>query len=479
MEQVFGAKGREMMEEKLKEACGVIGIYSDMEDPALGKTLYYGLFALQHRGQESAGIAVSTGNGIDYHKDLGLVSEVFTEKILDRLSGRIGIGHVRYSTTGSNSLNNAQPLVVRYKNGYLAVAHNGNLVNAYELRYELEQSGAVFQTTVDSEIIAFLIAREASKDIDEAIKGCMDRIKGAYALVIMTENSLIGVRDPNGFRPLCLGKYNGSYVLASESCAFDTIGAEFIRDVEPGEIVVINRYGVKSVKYKCQEKNSLCIFEFVYFARPDSTIDGINVYKARWESGRILALEHPADADLVVGVPDSGTVAAMGYSAQSGIPFGFGLIKNRYIGRTFIQPSQKLRSLGVMLKLNALKSEVKGKRLVLVDDSIVRGTTSGQIIKMLKDAGAKEVHVRVSSPPVTHSCYFGIDTSSQKELIAATHNVEEIRKYIGADSLGFLSLDGLIKSTGCNREKFCTACFSGEYPLKVQGERRKYLFEKC
>jgi amidophosphoribosyltransferase len=479
MEQIFGAKGRGIMEEKFKEACGVIGIYSEMEDPGLGRTLYYGLYALQHRGQESAGIAVSSGNGIDYHKDLGLVSEVFTERVLDRLSGHIGIGHVRYSTTGSNSLSNAQPLVVRYKNGYLAVAHNGNLVNAYELRYELEQKGAVFQTTVDSEIIAFLIAREASKDIVEAIKGCMDRIKGAYALVIMTENSLIGVRDSNGFRPLCLGKYNGSYVLASESCAFDTIGAEFIRDVEPGEIVVINRNGVKSVKYRSQEENSLCIFEFVYFARPDSTIDGINVYRARWESGRILALEHPADADLVVGVPDSGTVAAMGYSAQSGIPFGFGLIKNRYIGRTFIQPSQKLRSLGVMLKLNALKSEVKGKRLVLVDDSIVRGTTSGQIIKMLKDAGAKEVHVRVSSPPVTHSCYFGIDTSSQKELIAATHNVEEIRKYIGADSLGFLSLDGLIKSTGYSREKFCTACFSGEYPLKVPGERKKYLFEKC
>lgn len=479
MEQILGAKGSWMMGEKLKEACGIIGIYSDREDPSIGKTLYYGLYALQHRGQESAGIAVSFGKGINYHKGLGLVSEVFDERILDSLSGHIALGHVRYSTTGSNTLNNTQPLVVKYKNGFLAVAHNGNLVNAYEIRRELEHDGAVFQTTVDSEIIAFLIAKEASGDIIEAIKGCMDRIKGAYALAIMTEDSLIGVRDPYGLRPLCLGKYNGSYILASESCAFDTIGAEFIRDVKPGEIVIINRDGIKNVKYESQGLSSLCIFEFVYFARPDSTIDGINVYKARWESGRNLALEHPAEADLVIGVPDSGTVAAMGFAAQSGIPFGLGLIKNRYIGRTFIQPSQRLRSLGVMLKLNALKSEVKGKRLVLVDDSIVRGTTSGQIIKMLKDAGAKEVHVRVSSPPVAYSCYFGIDTSSRKELIAATHDVEEIRKYIGADSLRFLSLDGLIKSTGCGSGKFCTACFSGEYPVKVPGEGKKYLFEKC
>lgn len=479
MEQISGEKGRGLMDEKLKEACGVIGIYSGAEDPSLGRTIYYGLYALQHRGQESAGIAVSSGSGIDYHKDLGLVSEIFSEKVLDRLSGRIGIGHVRYSTTGFNNLSNAQPLVVRYKNGYLAVAHNGNLVNAHELRYELEESGAVFQTTADSEIIAFLIAREASNDVVEAIKGCVNKIKGAYSLVMMTEESLIGVRDPNGFRPLALGKYNGSYVLASESCAFDTLGVEFVRDVEPGEIVVIDMSGVKSIRYRCGGKRSLCIFEFVYFARPDSTVDGINVYRARLESGRNLAKEHPADADLVVGVPDSGTVAAMGYSAQSGIPFGFGLIKNRYIGRTFIQPSQKLRKLGVMLKLNALKAEVKGKRLVLVDDSIVRGTTSSQIIRMLKEAGAKEVHVRISSPPVTHSCYFGIDTSSRKELIAASYGVEEIRKYIGADSLGFLSLEGLIKSTGCGREKFCTACFSGEYPLKVPGEGKKYLFEKC
>ncbi|ADL08250.1 amidophosphoribosyltransferase [Thermosediminibacter oceani DSM 16646] len=467
-----------MMEDKLKEACGVFGIYSDHEDPAIGRTVYYGLYALQHRGQESAGIAVSSGKGISCHRGLGLVSEVFSEKILDSLSGYIAIGHVRYSTTGANTLNNAQPLVVKYGKGALAVAHNGNLVNATDIRRELEESGAVFQSTVDSEVIAFLIAGEASGDLIRAVKGCMDRIRGSYALAIMTEDSLIGVRDPHGLRPLGLGRYNGSYIISSESCAFDTIGAEFVRDIEPGEIVIINRDGLRSVRYEGPARRSLCIFEFVYFARPDSTIDGVNVHTARWEAGKNLAVEHPADADLVISVPDSGNVAAMGFAAASGIPFGFGLIKNRYIGRTFIQPSQRLRNLGVRLKLSALKDVIKGKRLVLVDDSIVRGTTSGQIVRMLKDAGAKEVHVRVSSPPIGFSCYFGIDTSSRRELIAASYTVDEIRKFIGADSLGYLSLEGLIKSTGLGADNLCTGCFSGDYPLQVPGEGKKYLFEK-
>ncbi|RKL63958.1 amidophosphoribosyltransferase [Thermoanaerobacteraceae bacterium SP2] len=466
------------MDDKLKEACGVFGIYSSHEDSALSRTVYYGLYALQHRGQESAGIAATSGKGIDYHKGLGLVSEVFDDGILDKLKGHIAIGHVRYSTTGSNTLINAQPLVVKYKNGSLAVAHNGNLVNALEIRKELEEDGAIFQTTVDSEVIAFLIAREPSGDIVKAARSCMKKIKGSYALIIMTEDSLIGIRDPKGIRPLCLGKYNGSHVLASETCALDTVGAEFIRDIEPGEIVIINKDGVRSIMTKNEPGSSLCIFEFVYFARPDSTIDGINIHMSRWEAGRQLALEHPADADLVIGVPDSGTVSAMGYAETSGIPFGIGLIKNRYIGRTFIQPSQESRVLGVKLKLNAMKEVIKGKRLVMVDDSIVRGTTSGQIVKMLKDAGAKEVHVRISSPPIKYSCYFGIDTSTQKELIGARQQVEEIRKFIGADSLGYLSLEGLLKSTGLPAGKFCNGCFCGTYPMEVPQEGKKYLFEK-
>ncbi len=468
-----------IMDDKLKEACGILGIYSDRIDPHLSRTVYYGLYALQHRGQESAGIAVTSGEGINYHKGLGLVSEVFNDNILDNLKGHIAVGHVRYSTTGSNTLINSQPLVVKYKKGALAVAHNGNLVNAKEIRRELEEDGAVFQTTVDSEVIAFLIAREPSGDIVNAARACMEKIRGSYALVIMTEDSLIGIRDPRGIRPLCLGKYNGCYVLSSETCALDTIGAEFIRDLEPGEIVVINEKGMRSIKTSNNPTYSLCIFEFVYFARPDSTIDGSNIHLARWEAGKQLALEHPADADLVIGVPDSGTVSAMGYAEASGIPFGIGLIKNRYIGRTFIQPSQASRVIGVKLKLNAVKEVIRGKRLVMVDDSIVRGTTSGQIVKMLKDAGAREVHVRISSPPVRYSCYFGIDTSSQKELIGARQQVEEIRKFIGADSLGYLSLEGLIKSTGLPAERFCTGCFCGVYPVEVPREGKKYLFEKC
>ncbi|MCG1012816.1 amidophosphoribosyltransferase [Tepidanaerobacter sp. GT38] len=464
---------------KFKEACGVIGIYGNKEDEALGRSIYYGLYALQHRGQESAGIAVTSGSGIKYHKAMGLVSEAFNDEILDNLSGYIGVGHVRYCTNEANTLINAQPLVVRYKNGYLAVAHNGNLINAPELRKELEEQGVAFQTEIDSEVIAFLIARQHSEDISKAVEKCMDKLKGSYALVIMTEDTLIGMRDPYGIRPLCLGKQKDSYVLASESCALDTIDAQFIRDIEPGEIVVINKDGIRSIK-KSQAGLSYasCIFEFVYFARPDSTIDGRSVYMARLQAGRLLAEEQPVDADLVIGVPDSGTVSALGYAAAAGIPFDIGLIKNRYVGRTFIKPTRSSRAIGVKLKLNAVREVVKGKRLVMVDDSIVRGTTSGLIVNLLREAGAKEVHVRVSSPPVVHSCYFGIDTSTRKELIGAQRNIEEIREHIGADSLGYLSLHGLIKATGLPAEKFCSGCFTGKYPLDVPRERKRYVFEK-
>ncbi|HHY04953.1 MAG TPA: amidophosphoribosyltransferase [Thermoanaerobacterales bacterium] len=468
----------EVNDDKLKEACGVLGIYNSCEDAGLGRTAYYGLYALQHRGQESAGIAVTSGNGIKYHKDMGLVSEVFNDEIIDGLCGKIAIGHVRYSTSGSSTLINAQPLVVKYKKGSLAVAHNGNLINAAEVKQELEEQGAVFQTTVDSEVIAFLIAREQSEDISKAAIECAKKIKGSYAIVMMTENELVGMRDPKGIRPLSIGKLNGSYVIASESCAFDTIGAEFIRDVEPGEIVIVNEDGLKSFKFNDDNISSLCIFEFVYFARPDSRIEGKSVHMARMEAGRQLAKESPVEADLVIGVPDSGTVSAMGYAEASGLPFGIGLIKNRYIGRTFIQPSQESRIIGVKLKLNVVKDVIKDKRVVMVDDSIVRGTTSGQIVRLLKESGAKQVHVRVSSPPIMHSCYFGIDTSARKELIGARQKVDEIRQHIGADSLNYLSLEGLIKSTGISEQKFCSGCFCGKYPLEIPMESKEHLFEK-
>lgn len=460
----------------IKEACGLLGIYSSQPDESIARTVYYGLFALQHRGQESAGIAVSDTRSIKYHKGIGLVSEIFSEEDLEDLKGKIAIGHVRYSTTGSNCLSNAQPLVVKYHSGELAIAHNGNLVNAYELRNDLEQNGAMFHTTTDSEVIAALIAR-SRKPLIEAVTECMEKIRGAYSLLLMSKDKLIAIRDSNGFRPLCIGSYNGSYVVASENVAFDTIGAAFLRDIEPGEIVVFDENGISSHKVITSRK-SLCVFEFVYFARPDSVIDKVSVYQTRWKAGAILAREHPVDADLVVAVPDSGNVAAIGFSDTSHIPMGMGLIKNRYIGRTFIQPSQRIRNLGVRLKLNPLKDLINGKRIVLVDDSIVRGTTMGQIVKMLKDSGAKQVHVRISSPPITHSCYFGIDTSTRRELIASCHDVESIRKLLDADSLGYLSIDGLIESIGMKEKDLCIACFTGEYPMQIPREGRKYLFEK-
>jgi amidophosphoribosyltransferase len=403
----------EIDSDKLKEECGVAGIYYNDISKDAAKSLYYCLYALQHRGQESAGIAVTDGNNTVSHKEMGLVPEVFNEEILKRLKGSKGIGHVRYSTTGDSCVTNAQPLTVRYRGGSIALAHNGNLVNTEELKSRLEEDGTVFQTTIDSEVIANLIARFSGDGIIHAIERTMDMIKGSYTLVLMTEDSLIGIRDPYGLRPLCIGKLQDGYVLASESCALDVIEAEFIRDVEPGEIIIIDHTGLSSKKVPIRNRRASCIFEYIYFARPDSVIDGISVYAARKNAGKILATEHPADADLVIAVPDTSIPAAIGYAEASGIPFGEGLIKNRYVGRTFIQPKQELRETAVRLKLNSLKSNVFGKRIVMIDDSIVRGTTGKQIVNSLRMAGAKEVHLRISSPPVTYGCHFGIDTPTE------------------------------------------------------------------
>lgn len=460
---------------KLKEECGVFGIFNnDKFDVA--RLTYHGLYALQHRGQESAGIAVNDEGTIVQHKDMGLVPEIFNEVVLNHLKGRIAIGHVRYSTTGASMRENAQPMVVKYKIGQLALAHNGNLVNAAELRTRMEENGAIFQTTSDTEVIANLISRYrvSSDNIEGTLAKVMKAIKGSYALVIVTPKRLIGIRDPHGIRPLCIGLLGNSYVLASESCALDSVGAEFVRDVNPGEIVFIGEDGLTSVQTEAAECSRLCIFEFVYFARPDSMIDGASVHQARIEAGRRLAIEHPVDADIVIGAPDGGLNAALGFSRESGIPYGQGLLKNRYVGRTFIQPEQGQRETGVRIKFNAMKSEVAGKRVIMVDDSIVRGTTTRRIVQMLKDAGAKEVHMRVSSPPYKYPCYFGIDITSSTQLVASKHSVEEIKKMIGADSLGYLSLDGLLKTPVGARCGFCTACFNCNYPMDVPEEGDKF-----
>lgn len=461
--------------DKPKEECGVFGIYSKGNlDTA--RLTYYALYALQHRGQESAGIAVNNGGTLLFHKDMGLVPEIFNEKILNSLKGKIAIGHVRYSTTGASSRENSQPMVIKYKNGQMAMAHNGNLVNAAKIREKLEEKGIIFQSTIDSEVILNLISRFrlTSNNIEEAIVKVMKEIKGAYSLVILTPNKLIGIRDPHGIRPLCIGRIDDSYVLASETCALDAVDAEYVRDVNPGEIIVIEESGMTSIQTEVPEKTALCIFEYIYFARPDSYIDGVSVHRARIEAGRRLAREHPVEADLVFGVPDSGVSAALGYSMESGIPYDLGLIKNKYIGRTFIQPEQGQRESGVKIKLNALKEAVNGKRVVMIDDSIVRGTTSKRLVQILRDAGAKEVHMRISSPPYMYPCFFGVDTSSRSQLIAAECSVEEIRKMTGADSLGYLSLEGLLKTPVGAKCGFCTGCFTGKYPMEVPKDASKY-----
>ena len=468
--------------DKLKEECGVFGIYSREDDVALNT--YLGLYALQHRGQESAGIAITDGSWMDVHRGMGLVNEVFRHQLPHMDGQYIAIGHVRYSTTGSSLLANTQPLMVNYSGGKISLAHNGNLTNAHEIRAELEDCGTVFFFFFDSEVFVNLIARSRKQCVEDKIVESLNKIKGAYCLTIMTEDKLIGARDPQGFRPLCLGKLDSGYVLSSESCALDTIGAEFVRDIEPGEMVVIDDNGVKSIMFAENIAKAACVFEYIYFARPDSVIDGQSVHAARFEMGKMLARESKFTGDIVISVPDSGTTAAIGFSAESGIPFCEGLMKNRYIGRTFIQPSQKKRDNSVKLKLNAVKSVVEGKSVIMVDDSIVRGTTSGKIVKMLKAAGATAVHMCISSPPIIYPCYYGIDTSIRKELIAATKTVEEIREYIGADSLHFLSIDGLMKSVNkINSDDLCFACFNSDYrggtPCEEDGnDSAKYMFEK-
>ena len=459
--------------DKLKEECGVFGVY-DFDGHDVASTIYYGLLALQHRGQESCGIAVSDTNGpkgkVLSSKDMGLVNEAFTPEQLEKLKGDIGVGHVRYSTAGGSTRENAQPLVLNYVKGTLGLAHNGNLINAPELRRELEYTGAIFQTTIDSEVIAYHIARERlnSKSVEEAVGRAMTKIKGAYSLVVMSPRKLIGARDPYGFKPLCIGKRDNAYFLSSETCALDTVGAEFVRDVLPGEIVTISpEKGIESdiTHVLKPAETARCIFEYIYFARPDSFIDGVSVYDSRILAGKFLAMDSPVDADLVIGVPESGNCAAMGYSMQSGIPYGMGFVKNAYVGRTFIKPTQEERENSVRIKLNILEPAVRGKRIVLVDDSIVRGTTMKNLIRMLKKAGAKEVHVRVSSPPFLFPCYFGTDVPSNKQLIASSHSVEEICREIGADSLGYMPVEDLEEMAG--GLPLCTACFTGNYPMDV------------
>jgi len=457
------------------ESCGIFGVYAPKED--VSRLTFFALFALQHRGQESSGIATTGGNGIWVHTGMGLVSHVFDEAALSQLPGTIAIGHNRYSTMGSSQLANTQPIVVEGAAGKIAVAHNGNLVNAEVLHQELSEQGYRFSTTTDSEVIANLIIASPGRTWTERIRHAMHRLQGAYSLVILTNNSLIGVRDPFGVRPLCLGKLDNGWVLASESCALDHIGTSFLREVEPGEIVIIDSKGIKSFQGVKPERNALCVFEYIYFARPDSTIGGQLLYRTREAMGKRLAQEYPVEADMVIGVPDSATIAGISYARESGIPFTEGLLKNRYVGRTFIEPDQRIRELGVRLKFNPLREILAGKRLVVLDDSIVRGTTTPRVIALLRKAGAKEIHMRVCSPPIRYPCFFGVDMATRWELIAARKSIPEIREFIGADSLGYLSLEGLIEAVGLPKETLCLACLTGDYPIPVQLEMDKLALE--
>lgn len=469
--------------DELHEECGVFGMY-DFDGNDVASTIYYGLFALQHRGQESCGIAVSETNGpkgkVTSYKGMGLVNEVFTQENLESMKGDIGVGHVRYSTAGASTRENAQPLVLNYVKGTLALAHNGNLINAAELRHDLEYTGAIFQTTIDSEVIAYHIARERlnCKTVEEAVGRAIKKIKGAFSLVVMSPRKLIGARDPFGFKPLCIGKRDNAYILASETCALDTIGAEYVRDVLPGEIVTITPEGIRSDTSLClpKEQEARCIFEYIYFARPDSHIDGVSVYGSRIKAGRFLAMDSPVEADLVVGVPESGNAAALGYAMESGIPYGTAFVKNGYVGRTFIKPKQSNRESSVKVKLNVLEESVRGKRVIMIDDSIVRGTTSDRIVRMLREAGATEVHVRISSPPFLWPCYFGTDIPEREQLIAYNRTIEEIRDIIGADSLGYLGIDRL--SEMAEGLPICKGCFTGEYPMEPPKEDIRGDYER-
>ena len=472
------------LSDDLHEECGVFGMY-DFDRHDVASSIYYGLFALQHRGQESCGIAVSDTYGpkgkVTSYKGMGLANEVFTSDHLEKLKGDIGVGHVRYSTAGASTIENAQPLVLNYVKGTLALAHNGNLINAKELRHDLEYTGAIFQTTIDSEVIAYHIARERLNvgTVEEAVQRAAAKMKGAYSLVVMSPRKLIGARDPFGFKPLCIGKRDNSYIITSETCALDTIGAEFVRDVEPGEVVTITpEGGIQSDKTNAipKEQEARCIFEYIYFARPDSRFEGISVYASRIKAGGFLAQDSPVEADLVVGVPESGNPAAQGYAMASGIPYGTAFIKNGYVGRTFIKPKQSSRESSVRVKLNVLRESVKGKRVIMIDDSIVRGTTSGRIVSMLREAGAKEVHVRISSPPFLWPCYFGTDIPAREQLIAYNKTIEQIREEIGADSLGYLKLERLEELV--DGLPICKGCFTGNYPMEPPKEDIRGEYEK-
>ncbi len=469
------------MNKEIREECGVFGVFSNHKND-VASSVYYGLYALQHRGQESCGIVVNDDGVFTAYKDKGLVSDVFQPRILKELGeGNMAVGHVRYGATGSDPRLNAQPMVINHIKGKMAIAHNGSLVNSRKLRQELELNGSIFHTTSDTEVISYIITKErlTSPSIEQAVNKAMDKIKGAYSLVIMSPSKMIAARDENGFRPLCYGVCkDGTYVVASETCALDSVGAEFVRDVQPGEIVVFDKEGVRTITEHCGKPQSFCVFEYVYFARPDSVVEGSCVHTARLRAGAFLALEHPVQADVVIGVPDSGIDAAIGYSTQSGIPYGLGFIKNKYIGRTFIAPGQKSREDKVRIKLNPVIDTVKGKRVVLIDDSIVRGTTSARIVKLLREAGATEVHMRVSAPPFLNPCYYGTDIDSRDVLVACNHTIDEIQKIIGVDSLGYLSIDSVKKLASGNECKgFCTACFDGKYPTEIPEDTGKSKFE--
>jgi len=462
-----------------EEECGIFGVFNH---PEAANLTYLGLYALQHRGQESCGIVSSDGMYLHAHKSMGLVADVFEDQgIFNTLPGKSAIGHVRYSTTGSSVTKNVQPIMVDYSRGSIAIAHNGNIVNAQLIKDELEAWGSIFQTTMDTEIIVHLLAMSKASSLLDRITEALVRVEGAYCLLFLSETQMVAVRDPNGFRPLCLGKRGDAYVIASESCALDLIEAKLVREIEPGEVVVIDKDGVNSFFPFKKVKPTPCIFEYIYFARPDSYIFGKNVYMVRKELGRQLARENKIEADLVIPVPDSGVPAALGYAQESGIRFEFGLMRNHYVGRTFIEPQQAIRHFGVKIKLNPVQDIIKGKRVIVVDDSIVRGTTSRKIVKMIRSAGAAEVHTLISAPPTDYPCYYGIDTPTRKELISSSHTIEEIRKYITADSLGYLSVEGMLKAVGTENTDFCRACFSGDYPVEfpiLSPEAQLGLFNK-
>ena len=462
------------LSDRPREACGIFAVYGHEDAP---KLTYFGLYALQHRGQESAGIVVSDGRQVMEHKAMGLVPDIFGEEILTKLKGNMALGHVRYSTTGSSLLVNAQPLRVQHLGKTLAIAHNGNLVNARQIRDALESQGSLFQTTTDSEVVLHLVARAMKKGLEEAMLDTMRQVKGAYSMVIMTQDTLIAMRDPHGFRPLCLGRLNSGYVVTSETCALDLVEAEFIRDIEPGEILIINEKGQRSIRPEKEGRKAQCIFELIYFARPDSMVFGENVYLFRKRQGGLLAEEFQVDADLVMPFPDSGNYAAIGYAQRSGTPLEMGVIRNHYVGRTFIQPSQSMRDFGVKVKLNPVKDLLKDRRIVIIEDSIIRGTTARTRIKTLRKIGAREVHLLVSCPPHRFPCHYGIDFSSRGELIAAQKSVEEIRDFIGLDSLGYLSMDNLVKATRIQKDDLCLACFDGNYPVPIDERFHKFCLE--